>query len=89
MDSSSTTGEHRPLRPFDETAPEREVTGFRQDAEGHWIAELECGHAQHVRHDPPWQRRPWVLTAGGRAGRLGSMLRCMRCLDAGAPEPAP
>ena len=22
---------------------ERQVTGFHQDAEGHWVAELECG----------------------------------------------
>ena len=32
---------------------ERQVTGFHQDEEGHWVAELECGHNQHVRHDPP------------------------------------
>jgi hypothetical protein len=23
---------------------ERQVTGFHQDEEGHWVAELECGH---------------------------------------------
>ena len=41
----------------------RRITGFHEDEEGHWVAELECGHAQHVRHDPPWQSRPWVTTA--------------------------
>ena len=48
---------------------ERRVTGFHQDGEGHWVAELECGHNQHVRHDPPWECRTWVLTprASGRA----------------------
>ena len=45
----------------------RRIVGFRQDDHGDWIAELECGHAQHVRHDPPWTMRPWVTTAGGRA----------------------
>jgi len=38
----------------------REITGFHLDGERHWVAELECGHGQHVRHDPPWQLRPWV-----------------------------
>jgi hypothetical protein len=36
---------------------ERPVTGFHQDAEGQWLAELGCGHNQHVRHDPPWECR--------------------------------
>jgi hypothetical protein len=52
------------------------ITGFHRDAEGHWVAELECGHSQHVRHTPPWQVRPWVQTAEGRAGYLGTDLRC-------------
>lgn len=57
----------------------RRITGFHRDGEGHWVAELECGHTQHVRHDPPWQVRPWVLTADGRAGFLGSALGCVEC----------
>lgn len=61
----------------------RRVTGFRQDDEGHWAAELECGHTRHVRHDPPWQLRPWVTTAEGRAGFIGTMLECGVC------EPSP
>ena len=32
----------------------RAVIGFETDDEGHWVARLECGHGQHVRHDPPW-----------------------------------
>ena len=33
-----------------------------------WVAELECGHTQHVRHDPPWTNRPWVsLSRDGTA----------------------
>ncbi len=46
---------------------ERRIVGFRQDADQEWIAELECGHAQHVRHTPPWQLHPWVVTPEGRA----------------------
>ena len=57
----------------------RRITGFHRDEEDHWVAELECGHGQHVRHDPPWQGRPWVTTADGRASRLGVMLNCVRC----------
>jgi hypothetical protein len=62
---------------------ERRITGFRQDDEGHWVAELECGHSQHVRHDPPWQVREWVTTEAGRAGRIGSTLRCPVCTTPG------
>jgi hypothetical protein len=57
----------------------RLIVGFHLDAEGHWVADLECGHTQHVRHDPPWQRRPWVTTEEGRRGFLGTTLLCVRC----------
>jgi hypothetical protein len=55
------------------------MVGFHQDDEGHWVAELACGHTQHVRHDPPWQNRPWVLQADTRAVHVGDCLRCLRC----------
>ena len=29
------------------------IVGFHLDEENHWVAELACGHGQHVRHDPP------------------------------------
>ena len=61
----------------------RRVVGFRRDEEGHWVAELECGHSQHVRHDPPWQNRPWVLSAEGRARFLGTALECVECARPG------
>ena len=64
----------------------RRVTGFRADAEGHWVAELECGHAQHVRHDPPWQVRAWVATEEGRAAFVGRELACARCAEDGRPS---
>jgi hypothetical protein len=57
----------------------RKVTGFHQDEHGDWVAELDCGHPQHVRHDPPWTQRPWVLSPEGRASRLGMELDCKRC----------
>jgi hypothetical protein len=60
-------------------AASRRITGFRQDDEGQWIAELECGHTVHVRHDPPWQVRPWVRDESSRRARLGSALECVRC----------
>lgn len=61
---------------------QRRIVGFRQDEEAHWVAELECGHAQHVRHQPPWTNRPWVITPEGRARVLGSELDCRLCDEA-------
>jgi len=46
-----------------------------------WVADLACGHGQHVRHDPPWQNRPWVLTEQGRKEKLGMMLECKKCQE--------
>ena len=63
------------------------ITGFHQDDQGHWVAELACGHNQHVRHDPPWQVRPWVLTEEGRRMRLGERLNCVLCDEANAGRP--
>ncbi|MBD0373218.1 MAG: DUF3565 domain-containing protein [Pyrinomonadaceae bacterium] len=57
----------------------RRIIGFHRDDEGHWVAELECGHGQHVRHDPPLFTRHWVLTPAGRESRLGFELDCKRC----------
>jgi uncharacterized protein DUF3565 len=55
------------------------IIGYHPDEEGDWVADLRCGHGQHVRHDPPWQVRPWVLTAEGRAAFLGIQLECRLC----------
>ena len=57
----------------------RRMIGFHQDDEGHWVADLECGHTQHVRHDPPWQNRPWVLSEETRRQYLGLALDCVIC----------
>ena len=60
---------------------EQRIVGYHQDEEQHWVAELECGHTQHVRHTPPWQVRPWVVTPEGRESRIGTRLPCRQCAD--------
>ena len=55
------------------------IIGFHQDEYGDWVAELACGHNQHVRDKPPWQNRPWVRTETGRKSRLGVELNCRLC----------
>lgn len=57
----------------------RTIEGFHADDEGDWVAELSCLHGQHVRHQPPFRDRPWVLTEAGRAGRVGTVLDCPLC----------
>lgn len=64
------------------------IVGYHQDEESHWVAELRCGHCQHVRHKPPFQERPWVITELGRAAMLGTRLPCKKC-DKGAPPDLP
>ena len=68
------------------TAPARAITGFHQDATGDWVAELACGHAQHVRHAPPFRERAWVETLSGCDARLGSELPCPSCAMPAMPE---
>jgi hypothetical protein len=60
------------------------IVGFHLDSANDWVAELACGHDQHVRHNPPWTNRPWVVTSEGRDSKLGETLECRKC-DAGAP----
>lgn len=57
----------------------QQIVGFHQDDGGVWVAELACGHGQHIRHNPPFRLAPWVLDEAGRAGRLGTVLECPRC----------
>lgn len=60
------------------------IVGYHQDELDDWVAQLVCGHGQHVRHKPPWQNRPWVVSQEGRAAHLGALLSCVKC-DVGAP----
>jgi tellurite resistance-related uncharacterized protein len=55
------------------------IVGFHQDAEGDWVAELACGHGQHMRHRPPWTVRAWAATPEGRAEKIGAALDCPLC----------
>ncbi|MGE0386233.1 MAG: DUF3565 domain-containing protein [Gammaproteobacteria bacterium] len=57
----------------------RPITGFHIDEAGDWVADLDCGHGQHVRHRPPFIERPWTQGEAGRASMLGSTLDCVRC----------
>ncbi len=66
----------------------KRIAGFRRDEENHWVADLECGHAQHVRHQPPWINRPWVVTPEGRARALGHELDCKMCDEEAGGKPA-
>jgi hypothetical protein len=65
------------------------ITGYHCDEEGHWVAQLACGHNQHVRHQPPWVNRPWVVTAEGRQGMLGFRLNCVKCEEGAPPDERP
>lgn len=60
---------------------EQPIIGYDQDELGDWRAILACGHRQHVRHNPPFVNRPWVLTEEGRRRFLGAPLDCVRCDD--------
>jgi hypothetical protein len=69
------------MRHEQRTPPQRAIVGFHQDDEGHWVAELECGHSQHMRHNRPWQDRSWVLTHEGRARFVGVLVECRLCAE--------
>jgi Protein of unknown function (DUF3565) len=58
----------------------RKIVGFHFDEKLDWVAELECGHQQLVRHNPPWIDRHWVTTAEGRQEHIGGELNCLACL---------
>jgi len=65
---------------------QRDITGYHRDEAGDWVAELSCGHRQHVRHRPPFQLRPWVLQAEERTARVGTPLDCPLCDRAELPD---
>jgi len=64
----------------------KRIVGFPLDEEQHWFAELECGHTLHVRHNPPWTNRPWVITLKGRDTALGQELNCKKCDIVAPPD---
>ena len=65
---------------------ERPIIRFGHDDIGDWVATLNCGHLQHVRHSPPFINRPWVITESGRKSKIGETLNCVRCDKFEFPE---
>ncbi len=65
------------------------IAGYHKDDEDHWVAQLACGHNQHVRHDPPWAVREWVTTLEGRTQMLGHLLDCRKCDEHAPPDNQP
>ena len=65
------------------------IIGYHIDDQQHWVAQLACGHNQHVRHDPPWMHRPWVTTETGRRSHIGYELGCKKCDEDAPPDERP
>jgi hypothetical protein len=57
----------------------QKIIGFHQDEFDDWVADLQCGHTQHVRHHPPFQNRPWVVDDESRKEYIGHKLNCVEC----------
>lgn len=66
---------------------DQRIVAFHRDAEEHWVADLECGHTQHVRHDPPWQNRPWVVEEASCMAYVGTILSCPQCDEPPMAQP--
>jgi hypothetical protein len=64
------------------------ICNYHQDEFNDWVAELSCGHNQHVRHNPPWINRIWVMSAEGRTAKIGVLLQCKKC-DEDTPKDNP
>lgn len=65
---------------------ERPIVDFGLGSDGDPVAVLSCGHSQHVRHNPPFINRPWVVTREGRDGMIGKLLNCVRCDNFELPD---
>ncbi|MDQ6696176.1 MAG: DUF3565 domain-containing protein [Actinomycetota bacterium] len=65
---------------------QRCIVSFMQDEAGDWVAELDCFHRQHVRHDPPFRSAPWVNDELTRSERIGTSLPCPLCDRAELPD---
>lgn len=66
----------------------RRILSFTRDADGDWVARLECGHRRHIRHHPPLADYPWITDAAARASKIGAQIECERCARAELPDDA-
>ncbi|VAW92131.1 hypothetical protein MNBD_GAMMA22-2362 [hydrothermal vent metagenome] len=57
----------------------QKISAFHLDEFNDWVADLKCGHTQHVRHQPPFQNRPWVIDEHLRESHIGQKLNCVEC----------
>jgi hypothetical protein len=57
----------------------QKIVGFHKDRVGDWVADLECGHTLHLRHNPPWQQRDWILDENQRRQKIGQKVECPHC----------
>jgi cytochrome c-type biogenesis protein CcmH/NrfF len=73
---------YRSRRREEELFMQQPIIGYHMDEFSDWVADLRCGHGQHVRHQPPMTYRLWVLTEEGRAQHLGETLNCKKCDEA-------
>ena len=64
----------------------RIIIDFHLDEEGDWVASLDCGHKQHVRHRPPLIERPWVMAEESRRKMIGKEWSCPLCDRLEIPE---
>ena len=55
------------------------IAEFHKHDDGHWVAELDCGDNRHARNLPPFQERPWVMTADSRKENLGQKVERGLC----------
>jgi hypothetical protein len=57
----------------------RKIVNYHLDESLDWVADLEGGYQQNVRHNPPWTTRHWVTTPEGRLDHIGQELACSLC----------
>lgn len=58
---------------------ESKIVEFYKDENQEWVAKLDCGHTQHMRHKPPFINRPWTKTKDGRKNYIGHKIDCKKC----------
>lgn len=59
--------------------PQAAIISFQRESDTAWVAQLDCGHTQHIRHAPPFKLAPWVVGEQARAERIGALLPCPLC----------